>query len=251
MKQIQDAYIVAATRTPIGRSHRGSFRTPGRMTCWPPYCAPRWRRRRGSTRSAVEDVVCGCAIPEAQQGQRRAHRCGAGGAAQERGRHHGQSLCASGLSAVQMAADRIRVGEADVMIAAGTESMSMVPMMGNCAVAVAGDLLASRTTSRATASPTAWASRRRRSRSSGRSRAKRAGRVRLPLAHEGDRGDEGRRVQRRDHPGGRGRAVGGPRVGARSRCSTRTVDARRGRAARHHGGGAREAQGGVRGPRLR
>jgi acetyl-CoA acyltransferase len=40
-------------------------------------------------------------------------------------------FCASGLSAVQMAADRIRVGEADVMIAAGTESMSMVPMMGN------------------------------------------------------------------------------------------------------------------------
>ena len=49
----------------------------------------------------------------------------------QRGRRHREPFCASGLTAIQMAADRIRVGEADVMIAAGTESMSMVPMGGN------------------------------------------------------------------------------------------------------------------------
>jgi acetyl-CoA acyltransferase len=81
---------------------------------------------------AVEDVICGCAIPEAQQGLNVA-RIGAvlAGLPKSVSGVTVNRFCASGLSAVQMAADRIRVGEADVMIAAGTESMSMVPMMGN------------------------------------------------------------------------------------------------------------------------
>jgi acetyl-CoA acyltransferase len=81
---------------------------------------------------AVEDVICGCAIPEAQQGLNVA-RIGAilAGLPNTVGGITVNRFCASGLSAVQMAADRIRVGEADVMIAAGAESMSMVPMMGN------------------------------------------------------------------------------------------------------------------------
>jgi acetyl-CoA acyltransferase len=81
---------------------------------------------------AIEDVICGCAIPEAQQGLNVA-RIGAvlAGLPKSVGGITVNRFCASGLSAVQMAADRIRVGEADVMIAAGTESMSMVPMMGN------------------------------------------------------------------------------------------------------------------------
>jgi acetyl-CoA acyltransferase len=65
-------------------------------------------------------------------------------------------FCASGLSAVQMAADRIRVGEADVMIAAGTESMSMVPMMGN-SPSLSPTVFSNPTTLKATALPTAWA----------------------------------------------------------------------------------------------
>jgi acetyl-CoA acyltransferase len=81
---------------------------------------------------AIEDVICGCAIPEAQQGLNMA-RIGAvlAGLPNSVGGITVNRFCASGLSAVQMAADRIRVGEADVMIAAGVESMSMVPMMGN------------------------------------------------------------------------------------------------------------------------
>jgi acetyl-CoA acyltransferase len=81
---------------------------------------------------SIEDVICGCAIPEAQQGLNVA-RIGAvlAGLPHSVGGITVNRFCASGLSAVQMAADRIRVGEAEVMIAAGTESMSMVPMMGN------------------------------------------------------------------------------------------------------------------------
>src|SRR5690606_38129504 len=80
----------------------------------------------------IEDIVCGCAIPEAQQGLNVA-RIGAvlAGLPTSVGGITVNRFCASGLSAVAMAADRIRVGEADVMIAAGVESMSMVPMMGN------------------------------------------------------------------------------------------------------------------------
>jgi acetyl-CoA acyltransferase len=82
--------------------------------------------------NSIEDVICGCAIPEAQQGLNVA-RVGAvlAGLPKSVGGITVNRFCASGISAVQMAADRIRVGEADVMIAAGTESMSMVPMMGN------------------------------------------------------------------------------------------------------------------------
>jgi len=82
--------------------------------------------------AAVEDVIAGCAIPEAQQGLNVA-RIGAvlAGLPNSVGGITVNRFCASGLSAVAMAADRIRVGEAEVMIAAGVESMSMVPMMGH------------------------------------------------------------------------------------------------------------------------
>jgi acetyl-CoA acyltransferase len=82
--------------------------------------------------NAIEDVICGCAIPEGPQGLNIA-RIGAvlAGLPVSVGGITVNRFCASGLSAIQMAADRIRVGEAEVMIAAGVESMSMVPMMGN------------------------------------------------------------------------------------------------------------------------
>src|SRR6218665_3194660 len=131
-KQIQDAYIVAATRTPIGRSHKGSFKhlRPDDMLALA--LRPPRAEAPGLDPKAIEDVICGCAIHEAQQGLNVA-RIGAilAGLPNSVGGITVNRFCASGLSAVQMAADRIRVGEADVMIAAGTESMSMVPMMGN------------------------------------------------------------------------------------------------------------------------
>ncbi|EYC50365.1 acetyl-CoA acetyltransferase [Hylemonella gracilis str. Niagara R] len=132
MKQVQDAYIVAATRTPIGRSHRGFFRNMRPDDLLATTLKAALAQVPNLDPKTIEDVVAGCAIPEGAQGLNVARIAavmaglpvGVGGITVNR-------FCASGLSAVQMAADRIRVGEAEVMIAAGVESMSMVPMGGN------------------------------------------------------------------------------------------------------------------------
>jgi acetyl-CoA acyltransferase len=131
-KPLQDAYIVAATRTPIGKSARGYFRNYRPDDLLAHVLRAAVAQVPGLDPVTIEDVICGCAIPEAQQGLNVA-RIGAilAGLPKSVGGITVNRFCASGLSAVQMAADRIRVGEADVMIAAGTESMSMVPMMGN------------------------------------------------------------------------------------------------------------------------
>jgi acetyl-CoA acyltransferase len=132
MKQVQDAYIVAATRTPIGRSHRGFFRNTRPDDLLVKVLQSALAQVPSLDPAAIEDLICGCAIPEGQQGLNIA-RMGAvlAGLPHSVGGITVNRFCASGLSAIQMAADRIRVGEADVMVAAGVESMSMVPMMGN------------------------------------------------------------------------------------------------------------------------
>jgi len=132
VRQIQDAFIVAATRTPIGRSHRGFFRNIRPDDLLVKAIRAALAQTPGLDPQAIEDVVCGCAIPEGPQGLNVA-RIGAvlAGLPVSVGGITVNRFCASGLSAIQIAADRIRVGEADVMLAAGTESMSMVPMMGN------------------------------------------------------------------------------------------------------------------------
>ncbi len=135
MKQVQDAYIVAATRTPIGRSHKGFFRNYRPDDLLATTLKAALAQVPGLDPKAIEDIVCGCAIPEAQQGLNVA-RIGAvlAGLPTSIGGITVNRFCDSGLSAVAMAADRIRVGEADVMVAAGVESMSMVPMMGNAPI---------------------------------------------------------------------------------------------------------------------
>ena len=132
MKQIQDAYIVAATRTPIGKSHKGFFRNTRPDDLLATIIRAALAQVPTLDPKAVEDVISGCAIPEAQQGLNVARIAAVlAGLPKSVGGITVNRFCASGLSAVQMAADRIRVGEAEVMIAAGVESMSMVPMMGN------------------------------------------------------------------------------------------------------------------------
>ncbi|GAB2455340.1 acetyl-CoA C-acyltransferase [Comamonas humi] len=131
-KQLQDAYIVAATRTPIGRSHKGFFRNYRPDDLLATTLKAVMAQVPGLDPAAVEDVICGCAIPEAQQGLNVARISAVlAGLPVSVGGITVNRFCASGISALAMAADRIRVGEADVMIAAGVESMSMVPMMGN------------------------------------------------------------------------------------------------------------------------
>ncbi|MFM2275756.1 MAG: hypothetical protein RL211_1628 [Pseudomonadota bacterium] len=132
MKQVQEAYIVAATRTPIGRSHRGFFRNMRPDDLLVKALQAALAQVPTLDPATIEDLICGCAIPEGAQGLNVA-RIGAvlAGLPTSVGGITVNRFCASGVSAIQMAADRIRVGEADVMMAAGVESMSMVPMMGN------------------------------------------------------------------------------------------------------------------------
>ncbi|MGZ5144053.1 MAG: acetyl-CoA C-acyltransferase [Burkholderiales bacterium] len=131
-KQVQEAYIVAATRTPVGKAPRGMLRNvrPDDMLAHVLKAAV--NQCPGMDAGAVDDVIVGCAMPEAEQGMNVA-RIGSLLAGFP-DRVPGMTInrfCSSGVQAVALAADRIRLGEADVMIAGGTESMSMVPMGGN------------------------------------------------------------------------------------------------------------------------
>ena len=131
-KQIQDAYIVAATRTPIGRSHKGYFKNTRPDDLLTATIKAVLAQAPGLDPAAIEDLICGCAVPEGPQGLNIARVATVlAGLPKSVGGVTVNRFCASGLSAIQMAADRIRVGEADVIIAAGVESMSMVPMLGN------------------------------------------------------------------------------------------------------------------------
>jgi acetyl-CoA acyltransferase len=132
MKQLQDAYIVAATRSPIGKAPKGAFRNTRPDDLLATILKAAVAQVPDLDPKLIEDAIVGCAIPEAQQGLNVA-RIGAllSGLPNTVGGITVNRFCASGVSAVAMAADRIRVGESDVMIAAGIESMSMVPMMGN------------------------------------------------------------------------------------------------------------------------
>ncbi|HSC80236.1 MAG TPA: acetyl-CoA C-acyltransferase [Chitinolyticbacter sp.] len=131
-KQIQEAYIVAATRTPVGKAPRGQMRHVRPDDMLAHVIRGALAQVPGLDPARIEDAIVGCAMPEAEQGMNVA-RIGVllAGLPNTVGGVTINRFCSSGINAVAMAADKIRLGEADVMIAAGTESMSMVPMMGN------------------------------------------------------------------------------------------------------------------------
>jgi acetyl-CoA acyltransferase len=131
-KQVQDAYIVAATRTPIGKSGRGYFKNTRSDDLLVLAIQSALRQVPTLDPKAIQDAIIGCSFPEGEQGMNMARVAVAlAGLPNSVGGITVNRFCASGLSAIQMAADRIRVGEADVMIAGGAESMSLVPMGGN------------------------------------------------------------------------------------------------------------------------
>jgi acetyl-CoA acyltransferase len=130
-RQIQDAYIVAAVRTPVGKAPRGVFRNtrPDDLLAFAVNAA--LSKCPSVDKSRIDDAVIGCAMPEAEQGMNVARIAMLlAGLPNVVSAVTINRFCSSGLQAVAMAADRIRLGEADLMIGGGTESMSMVPMMG-------------------------------------------------------------------------------------------------------------------------
>jgi len=131
-KQIQDAYIVAAVRTPVGKAPRGMFRNVRPDDMLAHVLRGAVAQVPGLDPHDIGDVIVGCAMPEAEQGMNVA-RIGVllAGLPDSVPAMTINRFCSSGVQAVALAADRIRTGDDDVVIAAGTESMSMVPMMGN------------------------------------------------------------------------------------------------------------------------
>ncbi len=131
-KQLQDAYIVAATRTPVGKAPKGMFRNtrPDDMLAY--VLRSVVAQAPGIDVDRIEDAIIGCAMPEGEQGMNVA-RIGVllAGLPDTVAAQTVNRFCSSGLQSVALAADQIRMGHADLMLAGGTESMSMVPMMGN------------------------------------------------------------------------------------------------------------------------
>ena len=129
---MQDAVIVSATRTAVGRAPTGALRTvrPDEMAAT--VIAEALRRAPGVKPSDVEDVILGCAMPEAEQGLNVARiaslRAGVPVSASAVTINR---FCSSGLQAIAYAGERIMCGFANTIVAGGTESMSMVPMGGN------------------------------------------------------------------------------------------------------------------------
>jgi acetyl-CoA acyltransferase len=131
-KQIQDAYIVSATRTPVGKAPRGMFNAVRPDDMLAHVLTAAMKQCAEIDPAAIDDVIVGCAMPEAEQGMNVARiALLLAGLPDNVAGMTINRFCSSGLQAVALAADRIRLGEADIMIAAGTESMSMIPMMGN------------------------------------------------------------------------------------------------------------------------
>ena len=131
-KQLQEAYICAATRLPIGKSGRGYYKNtrPDEMLSRAIQAA--LAQVPGLDPSVIEDAIIGCSFPEGEQGMNIARVSAVlSGLPNTVGGVTVNRYCASGITALAMAADRIRVGESEVMIAGGVESMSMVPMGGN------------------------------------------------------------------------------------------------------------------------
>ena len=134
-REIQDAYVLAATRTAVAKAPRGAFRTTRPDTLLAHVLQRVLAQVPALDAARVDDVIVGCAMPEYEQGMNVA-RIGvllAGLPASVPGMTVNR-FCSSGLNAVSIAADRVRTGEADIVIAAGTESMSMIPMLGRLAM---------------------------------------------------------------------------------------------------------------------
>ena len=129
---MNDAFIVSAVRTAVGKAPRGTLKDTRPDDMAGAMIRAALERVSGLNADEVEDVILGCAMPEAEQGMNvariAAFRAGLPDSVSAMTINR---FCSSGLQAIALAADRIRTGGAHVMIAGGTETMSMIPMGGH------------------------------------------------------------------------------------------------------------------------
>jgi len=127
-----EAVIVSALRTPVGRAYKGTLRATRPDDLAALVIMQAIARVPGLSASEIDDVILGCAMPEGEQGMNVARIAALrAGLPVETSAMTVNRFCSSGLQAIALAADRIRGGGTDVIVAGGTESMSMVPMGGN------------------------------------------------------------------------------------------------------------------------
>src|SRR5215210_6811986 len=129
---MNEAVIVSAVRTPIGKAPNGALRTNRPDDLGAVVITEALRRAPGLDPSEIEDVILGCAMPEAEQGLNVARIASLrAGVPVTASAVTVNRFCSSGLQAIASAAERITIGAATAVVAGGTESMSLVPMGGN------------------------------------------------------------------------------------------------------------------------
>src|SRR5881392_2546993 len=129
---MKEAVIVSAVRTAVGKAPKGTLRATRPDEMGAAVIKEAVARVPGLQTSEIEDVIMGCAMPEAEQGMNVARAAAIrAGLPVETSAMTINRFCSSGLQSIAMAADRIRTNGAEVIIAGGLESMSMIPMGGH------------------------------------------------------------------------------------------------------------------------
>jgi acetyl-CoA acyltransferase len=127
-----EAVIVSSVRTPVGKAFKGSLRATRPDDLAALAIREALARVPGLDAKEIDDVILGCAMPEGEQGMNVARIAALrAGLPIETSAMTVNRFCSSGLQAIAIAAERIRAGSAQVIVAGGTESMTMVPMGGN------------------------------------------------------------------------------------------------------------------------
>jgi acetyl-CoA acyltransferase len=132
MDQVRDAVIVSSIRTAVGKAGKGTLRATRPDDMAAAAIRSALERVPGVEPGMVEDVILGCAMPEAEQGMNVARLAGLlAGIPDTAGGMTVNRFCSSGLQAIALAAQAIQTGQAEVVVAGGTESMSLIPMGGH------------------------------------------------------------------------------------------------------------------------
>jgi acetyl-CoA acyltransferase len=129
---MRDAVIVSAVRTAVGKAPKGTLRNTRPDEMGAAVIEEALKRAEGLAKSEIEDVIMGCAMPEAEQGMNVARAASIrAGLPVETSAMTINRFCSSGLQSIAIAADRIRTGGAEVIVAGGLETMSLIPMGGH------------------------------------------------------------------------------------------------------------------------